>query len=179
MSDFKGHITGGLYAALYTFGLLLVFQIVFHCFSLLEFPVFIFFAIFRSMWPDSDIGSKSRIYIYAIFIIIDIVLIFFLEYYFEAALLGLFAMLPAVSKHRGWTHSIKGNILVGLPLMAPSFFGNSFLVDLKVYEYRSLVFFGVPYFLSFLSGAFSHLYLDRASIFKHFRKKNNSNKKSK
>ncbi len=166
MSDFSGHIRGGFYAAFICLAIMLPFQILFSSFSWFEFPLFILFSLFGSMWPDSDIGSKSRIYIYMIFVVIDIVLIAVLDYYFEAAVLGLFAMMPAVSKHRGWTHSIKGNILVGLPLMAPSFFGNGFLVDLKVYQYRDLLFFGVPYFAAFLAGAMSHLYLDRASLFK-------------
>jgi len=176
MSDFSGHIRGGYYAAFICLTVMLPFQIFFLSFSWLEFPVFILFALFGSMWPDSDIGSKSRIYIYMIFVVIDVILIVVLDYYFEAAVLGLFAMMPAVSKHRGWTHSIKGNLLVGLPLMAPSFFGNGFLVDLKVYQYRDLLFFGVPYFAAFLAGAVSHLYLDRASIFKGLRKSGKNKK---
>jgi hypothetical protein len=165
MSDFSGHFKGGIFTAFSVFMIFFIMELLFHCFSPFEFPVFVFLALFGALWPDTDIGSKSRIYIYMIFIITDILLIFLFEYFFEAAILGLFAMLPAISKHRGWTHSILGSLVVGFPLLAPSFYGNSFLVDLKVYEFRSLILFGIPYFAAFMAGALSHLYLDKASVF--------------
>ena len=171
MPGFESHVKGGLYGALITGGCFLLIQLFFHSFAWVEFPIFILLVVFGSMWPDTDIASKSRIVIYTIFVAIDLFLIFALNYYYEAAILGLFTMMPAITKHRGWTHSIKGNLFVGLPLLAPSFYGNGFLIDLEMYTYRNLIFFGVPYYLSFFMGAMTHLYLDRASWFQRFKKK--------
>ncbi|MCP4134339.1 MAG: hypothetical protein GY754_25415 [bacterium] len=173
MSGYEGHMKGGLVSFGILFFFLLIFQLIFGSFALVEFPLFFGLCLFGAMWPDSDIGSKSRIVVYIIFLIIDCFLIFFLQYYREAAIFGLFAMLPAISKHRGWTHSIPWILVVGLPLLAPSFIfkNNDFLVDVKIHTYRNLIYAGVPYYLSFLVGAASHLVLDRADYFKKKRSK--------
>ncbi len=160
MADFKGHIRGGLLAFALLFIILLLFKIFFGSFALIEFPIFFGLCLAGAMWPDTDTGSKSRVIIYTIFIAIDLVLIFFLNYYLEAAILGLFAMLPGAGKHRGWTHSPWWILATGLPLLSPSLLGNDFLIDVRIYEYRNLIYFGVPYYLSFIIGAFSHLALD-------------------
>jgi hypothetical protein len=177
MADYEGHIKGGLIAFGILFFFLAVFHIAFGSFAFVEYPVFFGLCLFGAMWPDTDTGSKSQIVIYTIFLVVDIFLIFVLNYYKEAAVFGLFAMLPAISKHRGWTHSPKWIIVTGLPLLSPSFLGNDFLIDVRVYEYRNLIFFGVPYYLSFLIGAFSHVALDRSMTLRN-RVLGQKNKKS-
>ncbi|MCB1158744.1 MAG: metal-dependent hydrolase, partial [Leptospiraceae bacterium] len=140
-------------------------------FARVEFPIFIGLCLFGALWPDTDVGSTSRIIIYVLFFIIDVLLIFVFKYYLEAALFGLFTMLPAVSKHRGWTHSKFWTFIVGLPLLAPSFVAGEFLIDVHIYEYRNLIYFGVPYYFSFLFGVASHLILDEHPYFKAMRSK--------
>ncbi|MAP92184.1 hypothetical protein CMK15_11600, partial [Candidatus Poribacteria bacterium] len=53
-----------------------------------------------SLWPDVDIKSKSQQIFYTLFATINLILIF-KELYQISAFLGLFAMLPMLSKHRG------------------------------------------------------------------------------
>ncbi len=62
-------------------------------------------ALLFGLWPDVDIKSKSQQIFYTVLFVLNVSLILFLQRYLEAALLGLFAMLPILSKHRGWTHS--------------------------------------------------------------------------
>ena len=57
-----------------------------------------------SLWPDVDIKSKSQQIFYALFAVSNLVLILKQEYRISA-FFGLFAMLPMLGKHRGWTHS--------------------------------------------------------------------------
>lgn len=110
MSGFEGHTKGGIVAAGIYILLLLIIQVFSTSFAWVEFPIFIGLCLFGALWPDTDVGSTSRIIIYVLFFIIDVLLIFVFKYYLEAALFGLFTMLPAVSKHRGWTHSNSGHL---------------------------------------------------------------------
>jgi hypothetical protein len=166
MAGFKGHILGGVVVAIPLMITLGVIGILFGSFAWFEYPIFLGFCLFGAMWPDTDIGSKSRIITYTIFIILDGVLIYF-GLYFEAAIFGLFAMFPAVTKHRGWTHSVFWTLVVGLPLLIPSFIAD---VDLflgkyvRVHTYRNLILFGVPYYGSFVVGALSHIVIDKYKL---------------
>ena len=61
-------------------------------------------AVLFGLWPDVDIKSKSQKLFYRVLFALNAALLVF-GMYLESALLGLFAMLPIISKHRGWTHS--------------------------------------------------------------------------
>lgn len=100
------------------------------------------------LWPDVDTDSKGRRVFYRLFLVADLVLILN-ELYMEAAYFGLFAMLPSIDHHRGWTHSWWAMLLVPAPLVALPF----------VYvPARPLV--GLPFYGAAVVGYFSHLYMD-------------------
>ena len=79
-------------------------------------------SILATLFPDTDTASKARPYFYGLLAATDLALLMLGEYRW-AALLGLFAMLPAVGNHRGWTHRWWAALVVPLPLLlAPMFF---------------------------------------------------------
>ncbi len=125
------------------------------------------------LWPDVDITSKSQKIFYSVLFALNASLIFFLHRYLEAALLGLFAMLPILSKHRGWTHSkitmiLLPSLFIVIPIYAeyPNWgTGWEKLTDL----FDSLVTWeklgdtlrnGLAFYVAGLIGYASHLYLD-------------------
>ena len=118
MSMFREHWRGGLAAYSTFFGVSLIATISVSILYELPFdwnptistaPLGILgcfaIALLFGLWPDVDIKSKSQKIFYSVLFVLNVSLIFFLHRYLEAALLGLFAMLPILSKHRGWTHS--------------------------------------------------------------------------
>jgi hypothetical protein len=107
--------------------------------------------ILGSMAPDVDIKSKSQRVIYAILIPIDLVLILF-RYYRPAAVIGFFAILPNVLKHRGKLHSLSAAIILPAPLLVIPI-----LVTGRL-EYQQL---GVSYYIAAVFGYISHLIADR------------------
>jgi hypothetical protein len=115
-------------------------------------------AMLFGLWPDIDTNSKAQDIFFGLAFLCDIALIAAgrLE---AAAYLGLLAMTPIVSKHRGWTHSKLAMILIPLPiLVVPYLYSSNHLLP-------SLLFYGAA-----LSGYFSHLLLD-GLIWKRFRVK--------
>ncbi|GFM33116.1 metal-dependent hydrolase [Desulfovibrio subterraneus] len=106
-------------------------------------------ATLAALFPDCDTESKGQNFFYAIMAVTDIALIIY-EHYKWASILGLFAMLPALGKHRGWTHTWWAMLLVPLPIMALPwvFFRTSWEETL-------------PYYLAAVVGYLSHLILDR------------------
>ncbi len=103
------------------------------------------------LWPDVDTNSRAQTVFYTLFFLADVVLIFS-KHFQEAAYLGLFAILPVLGKHRGWTHTWWAMLLVPLPfLLLPFIFMPS----------RPL--FGLPFYGAAVTGYFSHLFLDRVS----------------
>lgn len=143
-------------------------------------------AMLAGLWPDVDIKSKSQQVFYRIFIILNIILIYFglyqgkREYVNISAILGLFAMMPLIGKHRGWTHSrITMLLLPGIFLLAPMY--NLSLDNLKINslkpDYTRLA--GLPFYMAAVLGYASHLYLD-GILFKrpNFLKKKTRRKKS-
>ncbi len=103
------------------------------------------------LWPDVDTNSRAQSLFYALFFLADVVLIAS-QHFQEAAYLGLFAILPVLGKHRGWTHSWWAMLVVPLPfLILPFIFMPS----------RPL--FGLPFYGAAVTGYFSHIVLDRVS----------------
>jgi hypothetical protein len=119
-------------------------------------------AVLSGLWPDVDIKSKSQRICYRIFIGLNLVLIF-RGYYAESAVLGLFAMLPLIGKHRGWTHSrLTMLLLPGIFLLLPIYF------NLDAFNFREptapenlqLIKTGLPFYTASLIGYATHLQLD-------------------
>lgn len=159
MPGYKGHITGALVAfAVYAAVLAYVVLV-----ELIPVPLdpagapvrtlmysiaLLVLAVLFGLWPDVDIDSKGRRIFYGLFLIVDVYLI--ITGRFEAAAyLGLFAILPAVGKHRGWTHTWWAMLLVPSPLL--------------IVPYLNLPetpWIGLPFYLAAVVGYFSHLLLD-------------------
>lgn len=115
--------------------------------------------ILFGLFPDVDTNSKAQDIFFGFAFIIDILLIWS-RHIQAAAYLGLIAMLPIVTHHRGWTHSKLAMVLVPLPILViPG------LYDIAMLPI-SIVLYGAA-----VSGYFSHLFLD-GLIWKKFRIKN-------
>lgn len=165
MANYKGHIGGGVGAGfLYSItisyipiqhfaevaGLLQEWQV-----SAAIFVVAILFGLF----PDVDINSKAQDMFYGILLPIDILLIINGNIQ-AAAYLGLIAMLPVVSHHRGWTHRKWAILIVPLPILVVPYLYNDAILPVATAFYGAAV-----------TGYFSHLLLD-GLIWKRFRIKN-------
>ena len=129
-------------------------------------------AVLFGLWPDVDIKSKSQKIFYTVLFALNVVLIVFLQKYLESALLGLFAMLPIMSKHRGWTHAkITMILLPSVFLLIPIYATHSewgtddTLVDslntLREWEgLTDAVRSGFPFYVASFIGYATHLHLD-------------------
>lgn len=165
MANYKGHIAGGLvFTAVYAVVLLFVpvEQFAEHAQLLSDWQamaaVFVVGMLF-GLFPDVDTNSKAQdIFFWTVFPL-DILLIW--NGYIEAAAyLGLIAMLPVVSHHRGWTHKKWAMFLVPLPILLIPYLYNDAILP------SSVVYYGAA-----VVGYFSHLALD-GLIWKRFRIKN-------
>lgn len=102
-----------------------------------------------ALFPDTDTDSKGQNFFYGILVVLDLALMI-KGMYKWAAVLGFCAMLPAVGRHRGWTHTWWAMLIVPLPLLL-----------------LPVVFYGVPaagpapFYAAAVAGYFSHLVLDR------------------
>jgi len=130
-------------------------------------------ALLFGLWPDVDIKSRSQQIFYTVLFVLNASLILFLQRYLEAALLGLFAMLPILSRHRGWTHSkITMILLPSLFLVIPIYIEypnwgtgwkepSEFFDSLVTWEsLPDTLRSGLAFYLAGLIGYASHLYLD-------------------
>ena len=129
-------------------------------------------AVLFGLWPDVDIKSKSQKIFYTVLFGLNVGLIVFLQKYLESALLGLFAMLPIMSKHRGWTHAkITMILLPSVFLLIPIYAAysewetaGSFVDSLNaVREWDGLtdaVRNGFPFYVASFVGYATHLHLD-------------------
>ena len=154
MANYKGHITGGFVgAAVYTALMLFVpveqfaeYANLLHDWQPLA-AVFVIAMLF-GLFPDVDTNSRAQdIFYWAIFLI-DIVLIWNGNVH-AAAFLGLVAMLPILTHHRGWTHATWAAFLVPLPIVLVPY-----LYDQKMFAI-ALVYYGAA-----IAGYLSHLLLD-------------------
>jgi membrane-bound metal-dependent hydrolase YbcI (DUF457 family) len=160
MSNFRGHVAGsGFVAVVYLTILSLVFAInlipddraIFNGFA---FPiVLVALTVMFGIFPDIDTNSKAQDFFYSAFFIADLALVA-TDQFQLAAYLGLVAMLPVLTHHRGWTHTKWAALLVPSPLV-----GFPWLI------YPGDPWVGLPYYGAAILGYFSHLYLDKL-IFK-------------
>lgn len=129
-------------------------------------------AVLFGLWPDVDIKSKSQKIFYRVLFVLNVVLIVFFQKYLESALLGLFAMLPIMSRHRGWTHAKITMILLPVVfLLIPIYTGypewrsSGNLVDhfnaLRDWDHLpDAILSGLPFYVAALIGYATHLHLD-------------------
>ncbi len=110
--------------------------------------IVLWIAVLFALFPDVDIKSKGQLLFYRIFLLLDLFLLIE-EYYVEAALLGFLAMIPIVSRHRGWTHSSLAMVLVPSPILLG-----------PMYLARAPVLDGLPFYLGAVAGYLSHLVAD-------------------
>lgn len=164
MSDFKEHVIGGIVAYL-AFFLVILIAIFLPESALVWKPdssssiwlprsgwgiaSCFLIALLSALWPDVDIQSHSRKIFYRIFLILDVYLILVKEYQI-AAFLGLFAILPMIGKHRGWTHSKITMLLLPSPFLT-----------FPMLARGEVTWVGLPFYAASVLGYASHLALDK------------------
>jgi hypothetical protein len=155
MAGYKGHLAGATaFFVMYLAALAYVFSVdaAYRQFSAIElagYPLALFvLTLLFALWPDVDTDSKGQNLFYGLFFTADLFLIV-TEQFKEAAYLGLFALLPALGHHRGWTHTWWAMLLIPSPLLV--------LPYLHVPE-RPLV--GLPFYGAAVVGYLSHLAMD-------------------
>jgi hypothetical protein len=107
--------------------------------------------VIGAMTPDIDIKSRSQRVIYIFLILLDVLLILF-GYYRASAIVGFFAMLPNIAKHRGKIHSFPAAIILPIPLLIIPIFVTGELA------YRQM---GITYYTAAVFGYVSHLMADK------------------
>jgi len=107
-------------------------------------------ALMGALFPDTDTDSKGQNLFYLIMVILNLALMI-KGMYRWSAVLGFCAMLPALGRHRGWTHTWWAMLLVPFPILL-----------LPVVFYEQPLSRLLPLYLSAVIGYFSHLLLDRA-----------------
>lgn len=147
MPGYQGHLAGGLFFGIMGLvGASLSGWLVFNPFLACG---LMGFCLLGALFPDVDTDSKGQKLFYMVFVFIDLGLIF-KGLHLWAAWLGLFAMLPAIGSHRGWTHTWWAMFLVPTPILVIPLMvqGNAFFPSIW------------PFYAAFVLGYFSHLLLD-------------------
>ena len=146
MPGYKGHLVGGLTLAMLVLagiawlGLYMPDPVTAGALTLV--------AVLAALFPDVDTDSKGQRLYYALLVAVDLGLIL-LGLYVWAAVLGLFAMFPALGAHRGWTHTWWAMLLVPSPLIVLPWW----LLALPVER-------SAPFYVAAVVGYASHLLLD-------------------
>ncbi len=143
MPGYKGHI----FFSLLFCGVLYFFPF-WQSLSITGKLICIAICVFFGLWPDVDTKSKGQTIFLLLFLTANGFLIYRGEYK-RAAYLGLLIVLPLMSRHRGWTHSIVAMILIP---------GAVYLIFV---QYTGSHYYDIlPYFLAALLGYSSHLAAD-------------------
>lgn len=154
MANYRGHIAGGLIAGGASVALLgrVPIEQAAEAARLLSnwqvFAAFFVISVLFALFPDVDTNSKGQDIFIGLAFAVDILLILGGNFQ-AAAYLGLIAMLPIISHHRGWTHARWAMFVVPLPL----------LVLPLLYDDR-LIGVASVYYTAAVVGYFSHLLLD-------------------
>lgn len=155
MAGYRGHLTGAtVFFVVYLLGLFYTVSLDalyarFSTFELVAYPIALFgLCLMFGLWPDVDTNSKGQDLFYGLFFLVDVVLIS-TRHFQEAAYLGLFAILPVVGKHRGWTHTWWAMVLIPSPLL---------ILPYLFFPDRPLS--GLPFYGAALVGYMSHLVMD-------------------
>ncbi len=119
--------------------------------------------VLSGLWPDVDTKSKSQQIFYRLFLIFNVVLIY-KGYYSMSAFFGLFAMLPLIGNHRGWTHSkltmlLLPTVFLILPMV---YFHRDQFDRNELLAAQNLVLLkeSLPFYTASLVGYATHLHLD-------------------
>lgn len=162
MANYKGHIAGGaVFTGVYTLAMLNapVEQLAEYASLLYDwqamFAVFVIGMLF-ALFPDVDTNSKGQDLFYWIIFPLDVLLVYAGQFQ-AAAYLGLIAILPILTHHRGWTHSKWAMLLIPLPIVLIPWLYSDAVLPI------SLVYYGAA-----VVGYFSHLFLD-GLIWRRFR----------
>ncbi|WP_420455036.1 metal-dependent hydrolase [Rubrivirga sp.] len=155
MAGYRGHLAGATaFFGVYLAGLALLFSVdqAYHRLSdveLVAYPAVLFgVCLMFGLWPDVDTNSKGQNLFYGLFFGVDVALLATGQIE-EAAYLGLFCILPALGKHRGWTHTYWAMLLIPSPfLVLPSVLA------------PERPFAGLPFYGAAVVGYFSHLVMD-------------------
>ena len=155
MAGYRGHLAGAaVFYGLYLAGLALVFSVdgAYRQLSDLEivaYPLALFgLCLMFGLWPDVDTNSKGQSVFYSLFFVAHVALIVTGRFE-EAAYLGLFCILPALGKHRGWTHTYAAMLVIPAPLL---------VLPALLTPDRPLA--GLPFYGAAVVGYFSHLVMD-------------------
>ncbi|MEO5499704.1 MAG: metal-dependent hydrolase [Candidatus Saccharimonadales bacterium] len=165
MANYKGHIAGGaVLTGVYTVAMIFAPVERFAEYAALLYDWQAMFAVFVigmlfALFPDVDTNSKGQDLFYWIIFPLDLLLIYS-EQFQAAAYLGVIAILPILTHHRGWTHSKWAMFLIPLPIILIPYLVNDNVLAISVVYYGAAVV-----------GYFSHLLLD-GLIWKRFRIKN-------
>ncbi|HVZ40611.1 MAG TPA: metal-dependent hydrolase [Candidatus Kapabacteria bacterium] len=151
MAGYRGHITLAV-----IFGALLVIGLAYSSIMagasieerVVKGAVIIWLAVIFALFPDIDIKSKGQLLFYRLFFLLDLLLLLGGRTE-EAALLGFLALIPILSRHRGWTHTVWAMLLIPLPILAG-----------PIYFAKASTAVGLPYYLGAVSGYLSHLIAD-------------------
>jgi len=144
MSNYKGHLTGGVATFASTYFALTMLQV-----SIPVNPLqLLLFCLFGSLFPDIDTKSKIQILSYRVAFVSFAVLAWF-QRWSAVVLLSFLLLIPLVVHHRTLTH--KKWFIVAIP--------TSLYIAAIIYQpqYALLVLWNG---LFFIAGAFSHLILD-------------------
>jgi membrane-bound metal-dependent hydrolase YbcI (DUF457 family) len=145
MSLYKTHLAGGVFAFVIYLAVLALFFSYKPTYATL---IWFGLCILGSIWPDIDTNSTAQKLFYGFFLVLDLILLIAGQYE-KAAILGFFALLPIIGKHRGWTHSISAAFIIPSPLIV-----------LPVVK-PDLNAGGLEYYIPVVIGYLSHLVLDK------------------
>ncbi len=147
MPGYRVHLLGGIGATAVGIGVAIYKGGI--AFSVPQIVSLLAIGSLASLFPDVDTDSKGQNIFYFLLASLDIALMI-KRYYKWAAILGFMAMLPALGRHRGWTHTLWAMVLVPSPLLV-----------LPLLFYKISLSTMLPYYLAAVIGYFSHLLLDR------------------
>ncbi len=144
MSQFKGHVLGGLVA----------YGAVVFLFSLTTVPLathlqWIIATFAGALFPDIDIKSKGQ-HLFLKILLLLLILCLFLHAYIPVVLVLIFSLLPLIIPHRGLFHDLSFIVLITAAID---------LVLIFVLPYKGETIITTSLF--FLLGVFSHLLLDK------------------
>lgn len=101
-----------------------------------------------SLLPDADTDSKGQRLFGALMISV-LTLLISLEWFREAAIIGLMGAIPMACRHRGWTHTWGAMLIIPSPLLL-----------LPYLNMPDAPLLGLPYYVAAVVGYMSHLALD-------------------
>ncbi|MBN8589688.1 MAG: metal-dependent hydrolase [Rhodothermia bacterium] len=158
MADYRGHIHGAAIGSVAYTGLVAYGVSISGAAEAFSAPDWLGYTLVTlgigllfGLWPDVDINSNAQKIFYRLFFGIDLILIF-LKNFEAASYLGLFAILPMLGKHRGWTHTVWAMLCIPLPLVLLPYFTK---VHLLYSPMIGWLFYGAA-----LVGYASHLWMD-------------------